>query len=538
MGTVKHREACPICRQKGFDKKGNNKVVYVDDSAYCFACDQHFKSKNIMQTNKINLVKPKRKLLDGVYSALIDRKITIDTCKHFKYKITEDTIPDHIEPFFDSYGVQVKQKIRTQDKRFYNTGDTSNCSFFAQNQYTPNDKLFIVVTEGAIDTMSIAQVQGCKYPVVSLPDGSNSVKKSFGMYCDYLMAFRHIVLAFDNDEAGRNAIKDAMEQLPDAIIHVVTWPEGIKDANDMLMQGRDKELRDLMWSSSLAIPDFLVDLGKIARQSLQPKKIGLSWGFPTLDFATYGIRTKEFILVPGGSSIGKTTLLNQVALQLVFQHKEKVAIVSFEQSPEEVTERLTGQMIKSRLWIPGAQYDVEEAIKMGETLSSKAYAIDTSKGINTIDKLVSKVTSIIKGVGINYLFLDHLTAIASMMRGDERKGIDLVMFTFARMVKDLDCTIILACHLSKPELFGKDGSNTTKIFEQGRRPILTDLRGSQSLIFYPTCIIAPSRDIYKLNSPMTLELLKNRIDNDKVGSQVELSFSRKTGKLEEEKNYI
>lgn len=539
MSNVLRREACPSCREQGLDKKGNNRIIYVDESGYCFRCDVYFKPANQRPNNLMKLVKPKSKMISGIYDELKDRLITIDTCKFFKYQVTiEEENRKHIANYFDSIGNTKRQKIRTQDKQFYNLGDTTYMGFFGKNLWKPNDNTYVVITEGEIDAMTIAQVFGCKYPVVSIPDGANSVKRAIAANLEWLLEFKYIVLAFDNDDAGRKATEDALQELSEKMVHVVNWPEGIKDANQLLTEGRKSEIKRCVSSASPVIPEFLVDLGKIAKDSLRPKKIGYSWGIPTLDMLTYGIRPKELILVGAGSSIGKTTFLNQIALNLVFEHDKKIGIISFEQSPNEIIERLTGLMIKARVWVPGVQYDRDEAVKLGESLTSKAFAIDTSKGINTIDKLVNKVTYMVRALGINYIFLDHLTAIASMMKGDERKGIDTTMYTFARMVKDLDCTIFLASHLSKPELSGREGSNSSKTFEEGRRPLSTDLRGSQSVQYYPTSIITLSRNIYEVNSVMILELMKNRIDSDKVGSKIELVFSKQTGKLEENRQTI
>ena len=38
QNVVIRKEACPECRSKGYDEKGDNLVRYSDNSAYCFAC--------------------------------------------------------------------------------------------------------------------------------------------------------------------------------------------------------------------------------------------------------------------------------------------------------------------------------------------------------------------------------------------------------------------------------------------------------------------------------------------------------------------
>jgi hypothetical protein len=43
----------------------------------------------------------------------------------------------------------------------------------------------IVVTEGEIDCLSVAELQKCKWPVVSIPTGAPSAKKALAANLEY-----------------------------------------------------------------------------------------------------------------------------------------------------------------------------------------------------------------------------------------------------------------------------------------------------------------------------------------------------------------
>lgn len=534
MGKWIRKEPCPICRDEGEDDTGDNLVVYEDGSAFCFRCDKDFRDHDTTLTSNVPDKSSKKKLdfLTGSYMELDNRAISKKTCEFYKYQV--DAEGKHIANYYDSTSTLHKQKIRTYDKRFFDTGNATYMGLFGMQLFKPNKKLYVTLTEGEIDTMSVAQVYGCRFPVVSLPGGTGSGKRSIPANLEWLLLFSHVVLMFDNDEAGRKATRRAIDDLSDTLVCVVRWPEGVNDANDMLKQGRVEELRNLIRDAVPVIPDSIIDLGTIVKKALEPKEVGLSWGWEGLDKPTYGMRHHELILVGAGSSVGKTTFLNQVALTLVFKHKQKIGIFSFEESELQSTEKLTGLIVNQRISLPGAKYDYDNAVKAGEQgLSGMAYAVKTSVGLDSVEKVITKIKYLVKVLGIHWIFLDHLTYIASLIPGDERRGLDTTMAAFQKIIKELPCTLIVVSHLSKPNLYESKDPNTSKTFEQGRIPVATDFRGSQALQYYSTTIIVISRDIYSVNSTTCVELVKNKIDGDRVGDTVELEFSRDTGRLEE-----
>ena len=533
MGIPIRKEACEECRKIGQDRTGDNKVIYDDSSGWCFKCNTHFEPCK----NTLNATKLKKNNLDfvyGSYQALKDRNIDIDTCKFFNYQVRQvNGRSQHIANYHNQLGKLTKQKIRKDDKKFFNLGETRYLGFFGKNLWKPSDKLYVTITEGEIDAMSICQIFGCKFPVVSLPDGAGSITKAIAYNREWLLSFKYIVLALDNDNEGLNATEKAINELYEKRVHVVNWPDGIKDANDLLKKGRVLELKECVYNAAPIVSESVVDLGSVIKESLEPLPIGHSWGWKGLDTSTYGLRKGELILIGAGSSVGKTTFLNQIGLKLAFDESEKIGIISFEKNYKETSRRLAGLVMNKRIWLPGAKYDKEEAIAAGKSLIGKAYAIDTSKDLNTVEKVINKIIYLVKVIGIAYIFIDHITCIASMIPGDERRGLDSIMFKLSSITRDLNCTLIVVSHLAKPVLYESKNSDTSKTFEQGRRVLATDFRGSQALQYYATLIIGLSRNISKPNSPMIVEILKNGIDGDSVGRIIELGFCRDTGKLEE-----
>src|SRR5690606_7431531 len=66
----------------------------------------------------------------------------------------------------------------------------------------------VVVTEGEIDALTMSQVQGNKWPVVSIPNGVQGAKKTIAKHRDYFLGFDEVVLVFDQDEPGQKAVQE------------------------------------------------------------------------------------------------------------------------------------------------------------------------------------------------------------------------------------------------------------------------------------------------------------------------------------------
>ena len=69
----------------------------------------------------------------------------------------------------------------------------------------------IVILEGEIDSMSMAQAQGLKWACVSVKTGSQGAKKDLQQQLEWLEQASEIVLMFDSDEAGLKAAWRALQ---------------------------------------------------------------------------------------------------------------------------------------------------------------------------------------------------------------------------------------------------------------------------------------------------------------------------------------
>ncbi|WP_369141303.1 toprim domain-containing protein, partial [Modestobacter versicolor] len=154
----------------------------------------------------------------------------------------------------------VSYKIRNLNpKGFYAIGSGSGCDFFGEQQAVMGDvwgqKLFVFEDELSCMSGYQALIEGSKSTwkpaCVALPDGAGSAASVFARRNSFVERFTEIVICMDNDEAGEAAVANIRAMHPK--IKVARIPKGvtkdgkdIKDANDLLMEGRSLELNNLL----------------------------------------------------------------------------------------------------------------------------------------------------------------------------------------------------------------------------------------------------------------------------------------------------
>ena len=170
-------EPCPDCGSS------DGMSIYDDGHTFCFVCKKWRAGEGDVKEHR----DPKKPLPllekeDIKVAPLRKRGITSTTCERYGYSIgvfKGQTV--QVAPYYNDIQEMVGQKIRTKDKDFITLGKVSD-RFFGQHLFQGGKKL--VITEGEIDCLSVSQAFDNKYPVVSLPLGSQSAKKVFKAQLD------------------------------------------------------------------------------------------------------------------------------------------------------------------------------------------------------------------------------------------------------------------------------------------------------------------------------------------------------------------
>lgn len=314
---VKAHLPCPHCGSHDALSK------YDDGSTYCFSCNTYTKGLKSEVVNIEEAAITELKPDAGAFpvDGLVDRCITADTCRKYGVKVITQAggIAQHIYPYFDSAGKMICQKIRTvSGKQFHilNGGAMKNAVLFGQNLFPAKGK-YITVTEGEIDAMSVFQMQGSKYPVVSLKNGCTSVKDIKDAY-EYLDSFDKIVLCLDGDAPGKKATQKIADLLPPKKVLIVKLDEKMKDANEFLKAGKTAEFNQLWWKAEEYKPNDIVSVGEMWErlQEFSKTRSYIPTPWVGVNDMIYGFRPSQVAVFAAGTGQGKAIRMNEKVLTL------------------------------------------------------------------------------------------------------------------------------------------------------------------------------------------------------------------------------
>lgn len=517
------KEPCPKCNSR------DNLARYDDGHAHCFTpgCG-HWEPAGDGDTGRTRVSKEKTfEPLTGEVKELGKRKLTQETCEKWKYEVGEKSGKTvQIANYFDrSTGEHVGQKIRFPDKTFTVTGKISD-HLFGAHLWGDSGKM-IVITEGEIDALSVSQAQGNKWPVVSIPNGAQSAGKVIAKNISWLEAFETVVLMFDNDDPGRQAVEEVVSLFSPGKVKVAALP--LKDASDMVQAGREKELIDAIWRAKQYRPDGIVSVDDVIEQALKPIEVGLPWFFPTLTKLTYGRRPGEVYMLGAGTGVGKTDFLSQ---QIAFDIEQGEHPVTFflEQAPAETIERVAGKIAKVPFHVPDAGWTEQQRADAMKALRGKYTMYDAWGGAEW-DVIKEKIRYLAVAEGRRIFYLDHLTALADP--SNERESLEVLMKELASLTHERRLVMTVISHLSTPE---------GKSHEEGGRVMIKHFKGARAIGFWSHYMFglernqqAESEDERKLT---TFRILKDRKTGRATGKTFHVTYDFETALLSETDDYF
>jgi len=516
-GFIRHC-ACEACGSR------DNNALYADGSTYCFGCEAS--TRGDAEAPIASRKKPMAAdiVTEGLeIRPLLARKITQETTQHFGYSVASvGGKLVQIAPYYDADGNLVAQKLRTSDKKFSIRGDISKALPFGSHCWQKTGKK-LVVTEGEIDALTMSQVQGNSWPVVSVPNGAQSAKKYIAENREYFLGFDAVVLMFDMDEPGRKAAKECAEVIGSPRAKIAELP--LKDANEMLQAGRAKELIDAMWRAKEYRPEGIVDMASLKDAVKAAPTRGISWWSPTLTQLTYGIRTGEIYCFGAGTGVGKTDFFTQQIEHLVADG-HSVGVFALEQHPVETAKRIAGKAAKKTFHIPDTGWTESDLDAAWAKLTSKGKVfLYDSFGANEWESVKEKIEYLVHAHGVRYIFLDHLTALAAAAE-DERIALEKIMADMGALVKRLDVALFLISHLATPE---------TGSHEEGARVTIRQFKGSRAIGFWCHYMFGLERNQQAEDeaerTTTTFRVLKDRYTGRATGQTFLLGYEQATGLL-------
>lgn len=526
--TTQHDES-EFLRHASCDDCGSSdgNSLYTDGHTHCFVCQAHTGPTDGPGSG---LPAPRHNtptdFLQGDVRSIPSRRLSEAACQKFGYKIATDKHGKlcQVADYRSSDGTLVAQKIRYADKSFSVIGGGNMMPLFGQNLWSGGGKR-LIVTEGEIDAISVAQVLGLSWPAVSVPNGASGALKAIKANLEFVESFEAVIFAFDMDEPGRKAAAECAEVLTPGKAFLAELP--FKDANECLKQDAVKALTTSLWQARCVRPDGIVGLDDITEKVLADVKTGYPWFLEGLTKATFGRRIGDVIGLGAGTGIGKTDFLTQ---QVAFDVKElglTVGVLFLEQSVADTGRRVAGKIAGKRLHIPDGSWDQNDLKVAWEALraTGRLHLYD-SWGVADWQTIKSRIRYMHEHLKCNVIVLDHLTALAAA-EDDERKALEIIMAEVAAMAQDR-FVFHYVSHLATPE---------GKSHEEGGRVTIRQFKGSRALGYWSFFMLAMERDQQSSDldkrQTTTLRVLKDRFTGRSTGMTWELAYDEQTGLLSE-----
>lgn len=507
------KTSCPACGSSDAN------AVYSDGHTYCFSCEGVVPVKSKQQP------RPNPTLIQGIPKELKSRGIRLDTCKKFNYWVgSVGTTPVHIANYYSKNTLKA-QHLRYPNKDFKWLGDVKKLELFGQHLWKKGGKQ-LIITEGEIDALSISQVLNNKVPVVSIPSGVQSASKYLKQNLEFCESFEEIVLAFDDDEPGREGIEKAAELFSPGKVRIMKYC-GYKDANELLLVDLT-ELIECLFNAQQYRPDGIIygeDMWGILSTPTAP---GIPIPYKQLSDMMYGVHKGKLYMFTAASGIGKSTIVKELSNYLMMEHDQKIGVLALEETVKEAGEGFMSLYLNIPIVnTPDMDHnhpDYKEAYQ--RVIANGKFRIYDHFGSTDIDNLISKIRYLVVACGCDWIVLDHISIVVSGLEdGEERKNIDLLMTKLRSLINETGVGVMAIVHIKRAFVGGGKG------FNEGKPISLTDLRGSASLEQLSDKVIALERNQQGDNpNEALIRLLKNR-GASKTGAAGYALYNEFTGRL-------
>ena len=399
-------------------------------------------------------------------------------------------------------GEVINVKYRTHDKFFRMEKDAELCLYGLDDV---SEVLYWV--EGEMDKLSLemAGVTSC----VSVPNGAptpgaKNTERHFSYLdtVDFSMVKKHVI-AVDSDGPGQQLREELIERLGAECCYLVEWPDGSKDANDVLVKYGAGELKKLIEDYTPCPIEGILEpddgLEELVRLYDHGRELGLSPGSPKL-YDLYKIRPGRLSIVTGIPSHGKSTWVDWVTHSLAETYDWKFGVYSPENLPVEEHRRKLAQLHLRTSFDGPNRMTKRELLESQQWVNNhfKFIVPPEGKGDRSVDGILKLARKLVVREAINGLVIDPWNTIDQSRRGgmSETEHISNGILKIQNFAKTHGVHVWLVAHPTKLKAVDKG--------DEEPKASLYDIAGSRSFYERADVGITVWRD--KLNPEMPVQI--------------------------------
>jgi twinkle protein len=339
-----------------------------------------------------------------------------------------------------------------------------------------------------------------------------------------------VVLLFDSDDAGNAAVERAAKIIGAGKVKVGDL-QGCKDPCELLTKHGSYSILQAIWNAQTWSPSGIV-VGEPIWQEFKSRQTTISVPYPTclqgLNDKLQGIRQGEITLFTSGTGSGKSTVIKEIALDLLDKTDSKVGLISLEESIGDTAEKFIAMSLKRSPMVIKDIKDAELRKGFDTIFKDERLVLLDHQGSCADTSLLDKIEYMAL-MGCKYLVLDHIT-IAVSEGSEGRSGneaIDKLMSDLLKIVKKHNIWLGLISHLRKAQ-------GDKKSFEEGNVASIDDIKGSGSIKQISFDIIAFARNLISEDdikrNTIEFTVLKSRFTGN-TGQAGHATYDPNTGRL-------
>jgi len=367
-------------------------------------------------------------------------------------------------------------KARAFPEKSFVSGGGFRLSFWNIARVLAAKKATVYIVEGELDACALVEAGIPAASVLSVPNGAKAKPiddpkeaRGYSYVEDALKAGLSSVKKFvwcgDGDGAGHALRADMVKLLGAARLWFVDWPDGIKDANEMLVKDGPQALRDLVIEGALQWP-----IDGIYRLSELPEPAPLVlWnpGFQEWESKVM-LAPRTLSVVTGHPGHGKTALWTQIWFQVVRAYCVPFCGASFETRPKPHVRRQLRSLFIGKL---EREMSDEERTRADRWIDDRYLFLVHPDQRPTLEWFLDMAEVAVVRHGARIIQLDPWNRLegSRAQSESETEYIGRCLRTLHAFAHDMNCHVQILAHPAKMD-------NTRR----GQPPMLEDISGSKN----------------------------------------------------------
>ena len=378
-------------------------------------------------------------------------------------------------------GEVVMVKYRGANKKFWSTKNSKKVFYNAHK--INKDTQTIAICEGEMDCLALESVGVAS---CSVPNGAPAVNatsfsdidESFRNSGDIFDGIKKIILATDGDAPGHKLEEELARRFGKERCWRVVWPDGCKDANEVLMKHDQDMLIECIDNAQPYPVDGIYNVMGFRDKLMNLYEHGLPTSYSTGSFALdhyYTVMPGELTVVTGIPGHGKSSFVEWLMINLIKEHKFRFGLFTPEHEPVETHIARLAELIDGRPFskdVPAHKRMSLDGINNAVRLLEEHCHYVIPDALNRkVDDILGLAKVLVAREGIKGLIVDPWNEISmEEMGASETHFIREALGKFRRFARSHQVAIWIVAHPAKQY---KD-----KITGDYRPPNLYDISGS------------------------------------------------------------